>query len=290
MSKDERKSRRELLRTAGVVAGAAVVGQLAGAESAAAGDGSNLLLGVSVNSAVSKTVLTTSGTIPSDAALSSALTVIAPQADYGIAGDAASYGVVGKGAGGVLGLGTVGGVFSGSTVAINLDPQEDPGAPIGQAFKGDLAVDSTGVLWLCVADGTPGTWIQVSHGGVRLLPTPQRAYSSTEVSGGARMNQGETRTIPIGGVVAGVPTIARGVVINLTVHLNINGGFVTAFPAGSSLPSTSTVNWNTSNQAVANGATIGLGTGGAVSLFVDAAVAPGSPATHVIVDVTGYVL
>ena len=105
------------------------------------------------------TGLTTAG---ADAATGlQAFKVVAPNFDNGITGEAKDYGVIGTGAGGVLGLGAVGGVFSGSVVAINLDPQNTPRrAPTGEAFKGDLAVDLNGVLWLCVADGTPGTWDQ----------------------------------------------------------------------------------------------------------------------------------
>jgi len=290
MSSDERRTRRDVLRAAGVVAGAAVAGQLVGAETAGAADGDNFKVG-QANAASSKTTLATSGTIASDGALS----VTAPNADYGVAGNAAQYGVYGTGPGGVLGVGTVGGVFVGSTVAINLAPQDDPGAPLAQSYKGDLAVDANGVLWLCVAAGatpgpTPATWIRVSHGGIRLLPTPQRAYSSTDVGPGTRINQGETRTIPLAGVVPGVPGNALGIVLNLTVHQTLSGGNLTAFPAGSTPPNTSSVNWFATGQQLANAATIGVGTGGALSFRADAAVPPGSPATHFIVDVTGYVL
>jgi len=198
--------------------------------------------------------------------------------------------LTGSGPGGVLGLGTVGGVFSGSVVAINLDPQSSAGAPTGQAFKGDMAVDSNGILYLCVAAGTPGTWIKVSHGGTRLLASPQRAYSSTDVGNGAPMNQGETRTVPVAGVVAGVPANALGVVANLTVHHTVSGGFVIAWPAGTSKPATSNINWSATGQTVANGMTIALGNGGSVSLYADAGVTAGTPATHVILDITAYIL
>jgi len=286
----ERRSRRDLLRTAGLVAGAAAAGRLVGADTAAAADGGSFTLG-QANAATSKTSLTTSGVVTGgdDPA---ALSVKGSQADYGISGSGASYGVVGSGIAGVLGLGTVGGVFSGTVSAVNLDPRDDPGPPTsGQALKGDLVVDSTGVLWLCVAEGNPGTWIRVSHGGTRLLATPQRPYSSTEVPPRTRMNRGETRTIPLAGVNGtGVPANAIGVVLNLTVHQTISAGFLSIFPAGSPVPLTSSINWFQSNQQIANGATIGLGTGGAVSIYCDGAIALGEPLTHVIVDVTGYVL
>jgi hypothetical protein len=192
---------------------------------------------------------------------------------------------------GVMGVGDIGGVFSGDSNAINLNPQKFAGESIPSGddhLKGDLLVDTNGILWLCVADGTPGTWIEVSHGGMRLLPSPQRAYDSRVAGNGARVNQGEIVTIQIAGVVPGVPPNALGVIANLIVDRTLGGGFLTAYPAGTPVPATSNVNWNTNDQTIANGATIGLG-GGGISLFADASILAGTPATHVIVDVAGYV-
>jgi hypothetical protein len=284
-----RKTRLDLLKSAGVVAGAAVAAKLATADAADAANGQDLVVGANNTETLGvPTGLVTSG--PAGPTEQGALRVIAPNYDYGVEAQAADYGVVGTGGGGVLGLGTVGGVFAGSVVAINLFPQQAAGAPVGEAFKGDLAVDDGGVLWLCVASGAPGTWIRVSHGGVRLLPSPQRAYSTTDVGTTLRMNQGETRTVPIGGVVQGVPSNALGIVANLTVHSTISGGYVIAYPAGTARPATSNINWSATGQSIANGATIALGTNAAISLFADAAVAAGSPATHLIVDIAGYIL
>jgi hypothetical protein len=284
MSEEQGKTRKELLRAAGVVAGAAVVGQLAAADAAEAGDGNSLVLGSSANTATNKTVLTTSGATIADAA---AFGVTSLDASWGISGEGAAYGVVGKGPGGVLGLGTVGGVFSGSVAAVNLDPADTLGAPAGQAFKGDLAVDSAGVLWMCVAAGTPGTWIKVSHGGVRPLASPQRAF-------GAVLKQGEEKAMPIAGVVPGVPDRAVGILGNLTVFDFLGGGYVSLFPSGSARPSTSSINWNgpapVPGAAIANAFSVGLGADGGVALFADATVAAGSTATNVLLDVTAYIL
>ena len=305
MSNDEstidpvRKTRRDMLKTAGVVAGAAVAGKLAAADSASAADGQALVVAANNSATNLETGLTTGG--PNQAPEGfKAFKVVAPNFDYGVSGDAKNYGVVGTGAGGVLGLGTVGGVFSGSVVAINLDPQPDPqhggpvNAPTGQAFQGDLAVNSAGILWFCVADspagGGPGTWIKLSHGGSRILPSPIRAYSTTDVVGGAKMNQGETRTVPLAGVVSGVPSNALGLIVNITAHQTVSGGYVIVYPAGTSRPATSNINWSTTGTAIANGATVGVGNGGAISIFADAAVPASSPATHVIIDVAGYIL
>jgi hypothetical protein len=64
-------------------------------------------------------------------------------------------------------------------------------------------------------------------------------------------------------------------------------GWLTAYPGGQSLPSTSTLNFDTSEYAMANGAIIAVGSGGQVCVNVGTInSAPG--AAHVILDVVGY--
>jgi len=193
----------------------------------------------------------------------------------------------------VLGEGAVGGVFSGTDTALSLTPTGTNGPSTTPSLKGDVLVDASGVMWFCIADGTPGTpagtWIKLSHGGVRPLSSPQRAYASSDA-----LRQGENRTIQIVGVAAGVPAAAVGILGNLTVFNMLGGGFVTLYPAGTPQPPTSSINWNgpapVPGAAIANSFTVGLGAGGAVTLFADATVGSGNPATQVILDVTAYVL
>lgn len=159
-----------------------------------------------------------------------------------------------------------------------------------QSLKGDVLVDKDGVMWFCIADGTPGTWIRLSHGGMRPLPAPVRAYSSTDPGAGGILHQGERRTVPILSVVSQIPADAVAVLGNLTIHSTQGGGYLTIYPAGAPAPPTSNVNWSLPGQSIANAVTVGLGTDGSVTLFTDATVPPGSPATHVILDIAAYVL
>ena len=142
---------------------------------------------------------------------------------------------------------------------------------------------------MCVAAGTPGTWIRASHTGVNPLATPRRAYASS-----LRVNQGEARIVQITGLTPGVPDNAVGILGNLTVFDMIGGGYVTLYPAGSARPDTSSINWNETAPvpgfAIANSFSVGLGTGGAVTVFADATVPAGAPATQVLIDVTAYIL
>jgi hypothetical protein len=197
----------------------------------------------------------------------------------------------GSGGVGIVANGTENGAWLGGGHApLWLVPRTVAGPPTDASAKGEVLVDSAGVMWLCTADGTPGTWIRATHGGSRLLASPQRAYSSTDVGTGVRMNRGETRTVALAGAVPGVPANALGVILNLTLHQTINAGFVTAFPAGGAVPATSSINWFQSDQQIANGVTIGVGTGGGVSFYCDGATGAGQPLTQIIVDVTGYIL
>src|SRR5206468_3970879 len=94
-------------------------------------------------------------------------------------GNSGNIGVLGSGFTGVMGTGTVGGYFSGTLAAISLEPQLTTGPPTsGDYYRGDMLVDASGVLYLCVADGNPGTWL--SGGGTRFLSRPTRAYDSRD--------------------------------------------------------------------------------------------------------------
>lgn len=56
----------------------------------------------------------------------------------------------------------IGGTFSGGRAAIQLVPKSTAGAPTSGAHsRGELVVDSTGALFICITSGTPGTWRKV---------------------------------------------------------------------------------------------------------------------------------
>ena len=277
---DPARTRRGLLQLVGVLAVGLVGGAAARGETANATDHSGLVVG-ETNTATSKTALLTSGAIANDGAF----VVAADAADWAIEGSSAQLGVLGSGFVGVTGTGDVGGFFSGNLAAISLQPQDTPGAPSsGDYTRGDILVDATGVMYLCVAEGNPGTWIKVSHGGYRPLAAPIRAYDSRSAGAGKlRAGDGDTanpRAIQITGVVAGVPSNAVAVAGNVTVTEADGVGFATVWPEG---PWPGTSNLNFVSADLANAFTVGLGAGGRLS------VAASTP-THVIIDVSGYIL
>jgi hypothetical protein len=56
----------------------------------------------------------------------------------------------------------VGGFFAGGAAALHLVPALTAGHPLsGLHLRGDLLMDRTGTLWVCVANGSPGTWHRI---------------------------------------------------------------------------------------------------------------------------------
>ena len=81
----------------------------------------------------------------------------------------------------------------------------------------------------------------------------------------------------------GIPIGAEAVSLNIVAVNTTNAGFLTAAPGGSIVQpvNTSTLNWNTTGQLVANAAIVPLNTNGEISIFVN-------QGANVIVDTNGY--
>jgi hypothetical protein len=61
-----------------------------------------------------------------------------------------------------ISAGGVGGFFAGGAAALHLVPALTAGHPLsGLHLRGDLLMDRTGTLWVCVANGSPGTWHKI---------------------------------------------------------------------------------------------------------------------------------
>lgn len=82
----------------------------------------------------------------------------------------------------------------------------------------------------------------------------------------------------------GVPVGAKAVTINVTIVSPTSSGFLTLWPSGITQPTVSTINFATTDTALANGAIVPLSTNtDDLSVFMG-----GAGATHVVIDVTGY--
>ena len=108
---------------------------------------------------------------------------------HGIRGD--GKGVLGRGIWGhsdsdgigVAGDGGIGVLAVGTRAALQVgDTGTAPPTRTDAHVKGELTTDVNGDLWFCVADGTPGTWRQLSgadtSGQLHLLAAPVRASTT----------------------------------------------------------------------------------------------------------------
>ncbi len=219
---------------------------------------------------------------------------------FGVYGDATGgfgIGVFGRsesfiGVGGESDSGFGGAFSSTSGPQIHLDAPFDPprqGPPPDSNWRGSLATDSNGDLFLCTEAGAPGVWTRLNDRGPHFLPTPQRAYDSrpgrTPTNGGAvqrRLARREVREIDLT-IATDVPDDSTGVVVNVTVTDTELAGYVSLAPADASLPTPppfSTVNWSASGQTVANTTTVGTAAG-RIQIYADRL-------THVILDVIAF--
>jgi hypothetical protein len=80
--------------------------------------------------------------------------------------------------------------------------------------------------------------------------------------------------------IAGVPSNATAAVLNVTGVNTTAPGFVTVFPSGTALPTASNLNFDGAGQVMANMATVRLGAGGSVDVYMQRPM-------DVVIDVSG---
>lgn len=135
----------------------------------------------------------------------------------------------------------------------------------------DIVVDINGA-YVPVTDA-------VSAGRFVGLAAAFRALDTR--NGGIAVASGATTRVDVGAV---VPASASSVVVNLTVTESAGPGFWAAFPAGGSLPKSSSVNNDAAGQTRANQAILPIGVVGGVR-GIDVFASAGG---HLIVDIAGY--
>ena len=135
----------------------------------------------------------------------------------------------------------------------------------------DIIVDVNGA-YVPVTDA-------VAAGRFVGLPTAFRVLDTRD--SGAKVGASTTVRVNVAAV---VPATASAVVVNLTVTESNNAGFWAAFPAGGSIPTSSSVNTDGVGQTRANQAILPIGIVGAVR-GIDVFSSSGG---HLIVDVAGY--
>lgn len=109
-------------------------------------------------------------------------------------------------------------------------------------------------------------------------PVPVRVYDSRAVAEG-KIAADETRTVDLE-----LPVGVRAGIVTVTVAETEVGGFLTVYAAGEPLPESSTINWTADGQAVATTTMAAVDVDGMINITA------GQNATHVIVDVIGFIL
>ena len=217
------------------------------------------------------------------------------------------YGYTAMGGAGVVGVGVgaaaVGLRARGERAALALDPRgAAPATRTTVAYvKGDVVEDDGGNLWLCVADGTPGTWRKLAGptaAGAFHAITPHRVYDSrVPVPSPGALGAGGSKTISIKDgrdITTGnvdlpdlIPAGATAITANVTVVSTVNAGFLAVNPGGVTTVSAATVNWFASGQILNNGVNITINANREVTVVAGGGT--GSQ-TDFVIDATGYYL
>ncbi|MCU1391609.1 MAG: hypothetical protein JWM34_37 [Ilumatobacteraceae bacterium] len=169
-----------------------------------------------------------------------------------------------------------------STDGIHLGPQSAAamGALIGDALD-SLPPDVPSRCAATSFAGAPPTTASAStgvtaSGGVQLLPAPVRLVDTRT---GSMLGAGSVLSVPVAGA-GGVAADAVAALVSVVAVGPCGDAYLTAFPCGSGVPTTSVVNAGRATT-VANSAVVRLGQG---ALCVYSPVA-----TDVIVDVSGWI-
>ncbi|HEX6819967.1 MAG TPA: hypothetical protein VF120_16445 [Ktedonobacterales bacterium] len=209
----------------------------------------------------------------------------------------AGYGLVGTSSTGVDVV--VGDPFGEAQARLWHIPQSSAGAPSSGTYnKGEQLRDSNGELWLCVADGSPGTWVRAAHvpdgysgGGIAYLANPIRLLDTRGSdplalqNGGGAFASGSTHPLQIAGVTwqsVPVPATAVGAIGKVTaVSTPAGGGYIALVPHGAGFTGTANLPYGPS-QTVATSFNVGL-SGGYLDIIIG-----GNP-TDVVIDLFGVV-
>jgi hypothetical protein len=226
-----------------------------------------------------------------------------------------NIGVAGQG-------GSYGGHFGGTLAPLFLAPSTSTSGPptTGDHQAGEIYVDQNGLVFVCtVGDGTGvGTWQQLAMaapnyndnnpnitgslglaGSVNLLSAPIRVFDSRVAdSPGAPsraagvLAPGSPVTVQVAGTTVGsikVPAGAVGVLGNVTAFSPTGNGKLVLYPTGSSVPSVTNLNYQSSDSAIGNLCIVPLGSGSSAGKM-NIEISSGSPGSaNVAFDVFGFV-
>jgi hypothetical protein len=186
----------------------------------------------------------------------------------------------------------------GPQLVLSRESSPSTGPPSGTVEAGSIRFDGAGDLWLCLADGSPGSWTRLLREDTaagRVIPIAPMRVLDTRATGGRAagapvvpgqrkgpLRGGSSVTLDLAGV-APIPATASGVVGNATVLTSDGNGFLRIMPAGASVPA-ATFNFY-DGVTVSNGFTSGLTSAGLRAV----APAPSTVRYHLVIDISAYI-
>ena len=152
--------------------------------------------------------------------------------------------------------------------------------PIGT--DGEIDITNTSIGSTDIVADASGYFAPVQAAAFGSL-TPYRLLDTRTTTGGhhAPLTKSDPVKLKVDGV-GGVPADATAAVLNLTVASPTNPGFITAYPDGGAVPSSSNVNFGP-GEAIANAAIVPIGKDGYIDI-----VLPTAGSIRMVVDVDGY--
>ena len=222
-----------------------------------------------------------------------ASTGVAGTGDAGVRGSGAIIGVSGIGSGpAAFGVGATG---TRAALLLASATGSQPPNRTDAHSAGEIDIDANGTTWLCVKDGTPGTWRKIggsNTSGAFHAISPVRAFDS-RWTGNTRLSASSSSKVvsvadahDLNGIVTTadvVPAGATAIAYNLTVTRTSGQGFLSANPGDATAITSSSINWFGENQDIANGLIVALDGSRQIKVFFG-----GGGSTDFIVDVTGY--
>lgn len=199
---------------------------------------------------------------------------------------------------GLVASGTVGAIFIPPSNAVIPKDRTEVASPGAIDTERTDDVLGTSNLWFCVNGGAGGEWRKLAGedtaGSLHPI-TPTRVYDSRvaaplpgKLPAGANrvISVANGRNLDTGAVTVTdlVPDGARAVAFNLTIAGTEAAGFLSINPGSVADFTSSTINWSSSEQVIANAGIVGIDASRQVKVFC------GGAATHFLIDITGYYL
>jgi hypothetical protein len=193
---------------------------------------------------------------------------------------------------GVTGVSTggLGGVFTGGRAPLLLTPAGAAGPPTsGSHARGEVYVDSNGLLFSCTASGTPGSWRKLSS----TVPIPTVRVLNTRPAKQIGPYKGPIAsntvlTLTLAGT-NGIPSNATGVMGNLTAADATGSCFLALVPSGANHLGVSSINFpaQAPGTGLANAFTVGLSSDGKVDIYTGNC---GNYTVNIIMDISGFII